>query len=38
MIRKLTFLLVLATLGLTAVPAGAFFENVIVSPRARGHR
>lgn len=36
MIRKLTFILVLATLGLTAVPAGAFFENVIVSPRARG--
>jgi len=35
MIRKLTFILVLATLGLAAVPAGAFFENTAVSPRSR---
>ena len=35
MIRKLTFILILATLGFSAVPARAFFENTVVSPRAR---
>jgi len=36
MIRKLTIILTLVTLGLSAVPASAFFENTVVSPRARG--
>jgi len=36
MIRKLAFVLVLATLGLAAAPAMGFFENTAVSPRARG--
>ncbi len=36
MIRKLTYLVILATLGFSAVPASAFFENTVVSPRARG--
>ena len=35
MIRKLTYLVILATLGFSAVPASAFFENTVVSPRAR---
>ena len=35
MIRKLTFILILAALGLSAAPASAFFENTMVSPRAR---
>jgi hypothetical protein len=35
MIRKLAYLLVLAALGLAAVPASAFFDNTMVSPRAR---
>jgi hypothetical protein len=35
MIRKLTFSLILATLGFSAVPADAFFENTVVSPRSR---
>ena len=35
MIRKLTYLVILATLGLSALPASAFFENTVVSPRAR---
>lgn len=36
MIRKLTFIMILATLGLSAGPASAFFDNTTVSPRARG--
>ena len=36
MYRKLTVLFVLAALGLSAAPANAFFDNVAVSPRARG--
>jgi hypothetical protein len=35
MIRKLTYLVILATLGFSAVPASAFFDNTVVSPRAR---
>lgn len=35
MIRKLTTLLILATLGLSAAPAWAFFEDVDVNPRSR---
>jgi len=35
MIRKLTYLVILVTLGFSAVPASAFFENTVVSPRAR---
>jgi len=35
MIRKLTYLVILATLGLSAAPASAFFENTVISPRAR---
>ena len=35
MIRKLTFFLVLATLGVSAGSASAFFENNVVSPRLR---
>jgi len=35
MIRKLTYLVILATLGFSAGPASAFFENTVVSPRAR---
>ena len=35
MIRKLIYLMILAVLGFSAVPAGAFFENTVVSPRAR---
>jgi hypothetical protein len=35
MIRKLTYLVILATLGFSAEPASAFFENTVVSPRAR---
>lgn len=36
MIRKLTIILILATLGLSAAPASAFFENNVVNPRLRG--
>ena len=35
MIRKLTYLVILATLGFSAGTASAFFENTVVSPRAR---
>ncbi|MEN8006068.1 MAG: hypothetical protein ABFS42_03595 [Candidatus Krumholzibacteriota bacterium] len=35
MIRKLTYLVTLAMLGLSTVPASAFFDNTMVSPRAR---
>jgi len=36
MFRKLTILLVLAALGLSAGSAQAYFENTVISPRARG--
>lgn len=36
MFRKLTILLVLAALGLSAVPAQAYFETTVISPRSRG--
>ncbi len=36
MFRKLTILLVLAALGLSAGSAQAYFENTVVSPRSRG--
>ena len=35
MSRKLTILIVIAALGLQAGSAAAFFENTMVSPRAR---
>lgn len=35
MIRKLTLILILVALGLSAGPASAFFENTVVSPRLR---
>ena len=35
MIRKLTLILILATLGLSAGPASALFDNTVVSPRYR---
>ena len=35
MIRRMTFLLVTATLGLSALPAHAFFEAITASPRSR---
>jgi hypothetical protein len=36
MFRKLTILLVLAALGLSAGSAQAYFENTVISPRSRG--
>ena len=35
MFRKLTILLVLVALGLSAVSAQAYFEDTVISPRAR---
>lgn len=36
MFRKLTILLVLAALGLSAGSAQAYFDNTVISPRSRG--
>ncbi len=35
MIRKLTFIMILAALGLSAGPASALFDDTVINPRAR---
>ncbi len=35
MIRKMTFISILAALGLSAAPASALFEQTVISPRSR---